>query len=114
MLKLYKQECSGRFVEHLKAHLHVRFVVTKNAGDSNSGCAYLGSLGGKITKILFGVVVVMVAVAVVAVVVVMEQHDLKNVNNCMNTNIYSYLETSGGQSSNPYLNVVHFLNTRAD
>ncbi len=32
----------------------------------------------------------------------------------MNTNIYSHLETSGGQSSNPYLNVVHFLNTRAD
>jgi hypothetical protein len=24
-------------------------------------------------------------------------------------NIYSYLETSGGQSSNLYLNVVHFL-----
>jgi hypothetical protein len=23
-------------------------------------------------------------------------------------------ETSGGQSSEPYLNVVHFLNTRAD
>jgi hypothetical protein len=44
----------------------------------------------------------------------MEQHDLKNVNNSMNTNIYSYLETSGGQSSNPYLNVVHFFNTRAD
>jgi hypothetical protein len=43
----------------------------------------------------------------------MEQHTLKNINNCMNTNIYSYLETSGGQSSNPYLNV-HFLNTRAD
>jgi hypothetical protein len=38
----------------------------------------------------------------------------KNVNNCLNTNIYSYLETSGGQSSNPYLNVVLFLNTRAD
>jgi len=33
---------------------------------------------------------------------------------CMNTNIYSYLETSDGQFSNPYLNVVHFLNTRAD
>jgi len=32
----------------------------------------------------------------------------------LNTNIYSYLETSGGQSSNIYLNVVHFLNTRAD
>ncbi len=54
----------------------MRFVVTKNAGDSNNGCTYLGSLGGKIIKILFVVVVVMVAVAVVAVVV-MEQHALK-------------------------------------
>ncbi len=44
----------------------------------------------------------------------MEQHAFKNVNNCLNTNIYSYLETSGGQSSNLYLNVVHFLNTRAE
>ncbi len=44
----------------------------------------------------------------------MEQHAFKNVNNCLNKNIYSYLETSGGQSSNPYLNVVHFSNTRAD
>jgi len=44
----------------------------------------------------------------------MEQHALKNVNNFMNTNIYSYLETSGGQSSNPYLDVAHFLNTKAD
>ncbi len=44
----------------------------------------------------------------------MEQHAFKNVNNCLNTNIYSYLETSGGQSSNPFSNVVHFLNTRAD
>jgi len=26
-------------------------------------------------------------------------------------NIYSYLETSGGQSYNTYLNVVHFFNT---
>jgi hypothetical protein len=39
----------------------------------------------------------------------MEQCALKNVNNYSNTNIYSYLETSGGQSSNLYLNVVHFL-----
>ncbi len=38
----------------------------------------------------------------------------KNVSNCLNTNIYSYLETSGGQSSNPYLNVVHFFNTRVN
>jgi hypothetical protein len=44
----------------------------------------------------------------------MEQHALKKVNNGINTNLYSYLETSGGQSSNAYLNVVHFLNTRAD
>jgi hypothetical protein len=34
----------------------------------------------------------------------------KNVNNCLNTN----LETSGGQSSNLYLNVVHFFNTSAN
>ncbi len=44
----------------------------------------------------------------------MEQHAFKNVNNFLNTNIYSYLETSGGQSSNPHLNVVHVLNTRAE
>ncbi len=36
---------------------------------------------------------------------------LKNVNNCLNTNIYSYRETSGGQSSNLYLNVVHLFKT---
>jgi hypothetical protein len=41
----------------------------------------------------------------------MEQHDIKTVNNSLNTNIYSYLETSGGQSYNQYLNVVHFFNT---
>ncbi len=41
----------------------------------------------------------------------MEQRALKNVNNNLNTNIYSYLETFGGQSSNIYLNVVHFFNT---
>ena len=35
---------------------------------------------------------------------------LKDVNNCLNTNIYSYLETSGGQSTNLDLNVVHFFN----
>jgi hypothetical protein len=52
----------------------------------------------------------------------MEQHALKNVNNCLNTNIQSYLQTSSGQSSNLYENqgtlirylcenVVHFFNT---
>jgi hypothetical protein len=44
----------------------------------------------------------------------MEQRTLKNVNNCLNTNIYSYLETSGGKSSNLYLKVVHFFNTRVN
>jgi hypothetical protein len=44
----------------------------------------------------------------------MEQHAFENVNNCLNTNIYSYLDTSGGQSSNPYLNTVHFFNTRVE
>ncbi len=41
----------------------------------------------------------------------MEQRALKSVNNCLNTNIYSYLEKSGSESSNLYLNVVHFFNT---
>ena len=44
----------------------------------------------------------------------MELHSLKNANNYFNANIYSFLETSGGQSSNPYSNVVPFLNTRVD
>ncbi len=35
----------------------------------------------------------------------------KNVNNCLNTNIYSYLETSGSQSSNLYLKAAHFFNS---
>jgi hypothetical protein len=41
----------------------------------------------------------------------MEQHALRNVNDCLNTNIYSYLETSGGQSFNLYIYVVHLFNT---
>ncbi len=43
-----------------------------------------------------------------------ERHALKNVSNCLNTNIYSYLETSGGQSSFANLNYAHFFNTRVD
>ncbi len=35
----------------------------------------------------------------------------KKVNNCLNTNIHSYLEASGGKSSIPYLNVVISFNT---
>jgi hypothetical protein len=41
---------------------------------------------------------------------IMEQRALKNVSNCLNKNIYSYLEISDGHSSNLYLNVVHFFN----
>ncbi len=41
----------------------------------------------------------------------MEQLALKNVDNCLNTNIYSYLEISGGKISNLYLNAVNFFNT---
>jgi hypothetical protein len=38
----------------------------------------------------------------------MEWFDLNIVYNCLNTKIYSYLEASGGQSSNLYFYVVHF------
>jgi hypothetical protein len=44
----------------------------------------------------------------------MEQRALKNVNNCLNTNIYSYIETSGVQSFNLYFNVVQFFNTHVN
>ncbi len=37
-----------------------------------------------------------------------ETAHFKKVTNYLNINIYSYLETSSGQSSNLYLNVVHF------
>ena len=40
----------------------------------------------------------------------MEQRALKSVSNGLNTNIYPCLETSGGQSAIPYLNVDHFFN----
>ncbi len=49
-----------------------------------------------------------------SIIVMLEQRTLKNINNCLNTNIYSYVETSGGQSSNLYLNAVRFFNTRAN
>ncbi len=42
----------------------------------------------------------------------MEQRALKIVNSCLYTNVNSYLDTSGGVSYNPYLNVVHFFSTR--
>ncbi len=47
----------------------------------------------------------------VATTKIMERRALKTVNNDMNTNIYSYLDTSGSKSFNLYLNVVNFINT---
>jgi len=44
-----------------------------------------------------------------AATVAMKQRASKIVNKCFDTNIYSYLETSGGQSLNQYLGVVHFF-----
>ncbi len=41
----------------------------------------------------------------------MGDHTLKNVKNNLNANIYSHLETSGGQSSNFCLNGVQFFYT---
>jgi hypothetical protein len=38
-----------------------------------------------------------------------EKRTLKYEKNYLNTNIYSYLEASGCQISNLYLNVVHFF-----
>ncbi len=36
---------------------------------------------------------------------------LKNIKKCSNTKISFYLETSGGQNSNLFLNVVYFFKT---
>jgi hypothetical protein len=38
-----------------------------------------------------------------------EKHALKKINNCWNTNISFYLDTSGGQSYNLFLYVVYFV-----
>jgi hypothetical protein len=57
-------------------------------------------------KLMFGF-----AVPLEWMLLAIEQHYLKNVNDCLNTNIYSFLETFDGQGSNLYLNVVRFFNT---
>jgi hypothetical protein len=44
-------------------------------------------------------------------IISLKERAFKNVNKYLNAKIYSYLETSGGQSSNLYLNVVYFFNT---
>ncbi len=63
--------------------------------------------------LFFGATTLNITTLGIMTLTVMEHNALKNVSNCLNTNIYSYsyLETSGGQSSNLHLNVVHFFNT---
>jgi hypothetical protein len=39
----------------------------------------------------------------------MEQSTLKIVNNCLNTNIYSYLETSGASTIELFMAVIYEL-----
>ncbi len=41
----------------------------------------------------------------------MEQHTLENVNNYLNTNVYSYLETSGVQSYYIYIEMYFIFST---
>ncbi len=64
-----------------------------------------------ILSVRFCFIVVLGVVHAECCVSSMEQSALKNVNNYLNRHIYSYLETSGGQSSTLYLNVVHSFNT---
>jgi hypothetical protein len=52
----------------------------------------------------------MPSVQILSAIIPMEQHALIYENTCLNTIFYSYLETSGGQSSNAYLNVVNCFN----
>ncbi len=96
------QNCSssGECVAKLKSRCHLGVLKLSNLRHSNlnvttiKNVALLGNVEITVTKPHK-----------------MEQHTLKIVNNCLNTNIYSYLETSGGHSLNLYLNVVHFFNT---
>ncbi len=46
--------------------------------------------------------------------IIMEQHALKIVDKCLNTNIYSYSETSGGQSLYLFLKIVHFFKSNVN
>jgi hypothetical protein len=49
-----------------------------------------------------------ISIRILNIMLPMEQHALKNVNSCLNTDIYSCLETSNGESCNLHLNMVHF------
>jgi hypothetical protein len=60
------------------------------------------------------IVVLVYYYSLYAFINLMEEQTLKNVNKCLNTNIYSSLETTGGKSSHLYLNAVHFFNTNVN
>ena len=76
---------------------------------SSLACTYLGIF---LSKLYQPTALLSMKYCIVYDIFQKEQHTFKNINNCLNTNIYSYFETSVGQSSNPHLNVVHFINTR--
>jgi hypothetical protein len=61
------------------------------------------------------IVIVFIVPATVYIMITVVKYNgtahIKNVNNSLNTNIYTHIETPGNQSSNLYLNVVHFFNT---
>jgi hypothetical protein len=62
-------------------------------------------------NLLHFISIIYIALVIFKYLLSMAKHTLKNINNNFNTNIYSYLETFGGQSSNLYVNVVHIFNT---
>jgi hypothetical protein len=78
--------------------------------DTNAGKQLINSGLEKILRFLLALTFCVIKKCLLQ----MEQHTLKDVYNCLNTSIYSYLETSGGQSSNLFLNVVHFFNNRVN
>jgi hypothetical protein len=83
------------------------FRITFDAPKAQKGLAPFWNYHEKLHKFLSDIIIITTRQKKVDK---LEQQALKNVDNCLNTNIYSYLETSGGQSSNLYLNVVHFFN----
>jgi hypothetical protein len=65
---------------------------------------------GIMLNVIILIAIMLIVMAPSKIQCIMEQGALKIVNNCLNTNIYSYLETSGGQRYCQYLCVVHFFN----
>jgi hypothetical protein len=83
--------------------LSIYVALPKVAKESKEGAIHIG-LWCDIAHDIAGIIAL--NFANVSMALLMEQHALKNFNNCLNTNIYSYLETFGGQSSNLYFSLV--------